>query len=208
MVENLEKARGPIEGGREPMEQIALALSHPVRVRILGMTAESDLSPVEFSRTTGIPLHTAAYHFRELVKVGSLIEVDSIQRRGSREHIYAATSRMYFSDEEWEKLPLHRRTEMSKAMIESFLVGAAEALNDGTFDARADSHFSWFPADVDEQGWEELTQVANAALDAATKIKEAADLRLLRSGEKPIRTIYAGAAFETSRPSERASADG
>ena len=114
---------------------------------------------------------------------------------------------MYFSDAEWDKLPLHKRTEMSKAMIESFLVGAAEALNDGTFDARADSHFSWFPADVDEQGWTELTEVANAALDAATKIKEAADLRLLRSGEKPIRVIYSGAAFETTRPRERATAD-
>ncbi len=200
MVENLDKAR-------EPMEQIALALLHPVRVRILSLAAESDLSPIEFSRTTGVPLHTAAYHFRELVKVGSLVEVDSIQRRGSREHIYAATSRVYFSDEEWAKLPVRRRTELSKAMIESFLVGAAEALSDGTFDARADSHFSWFPADVDEQGWTELTQVAAAALDAATRIKEAADLRLLRSGEKPIRVIYSGAAFETSRPSERVTAD-
>lgn len=207
MVENLEKARGSVTNAREPMEQIALALSHPVRVRILSMAAESDLSPVEFSRATGIPLHTSAYHFRELVKVGSLVEVDSIQRRGSREHIYAAISRVYFSDEEWEKLPVGKRTELSKAMIESFLVGAAEALNDGTFDARADSHFSWFPLDVDEQGWKELNQVANDALDAATKIKEAADLRLLRSGDKPIRTIYAGAAFETSRPSERATAD-
>lgn len=185
---------------REPMQKIATALLHPIRVRILSMAAEGDLSPVAFSRRTGMDLHKVSYHFRELEKVGSLVVVDEIPNRGSIEHVFAPTGRIYYSDEDWAELPLGKRTELTRAMIEAFLVAAGESLKQQTFDARADSHFSWMPLDVDEQGWGELRDVALASLEAAARIKDEADLRLLRSGEAPIRVIYAGASFEAPRP--------
>ena len=81
----------------------ATVLAHPLRVRILEVLNQRDMSPVEFCREGFAPadmeVSHVAYHFRELAEYGSLAVVEQNARRGSVEHVYRGLGRAYFSDQ-------------------------------------------------------------------------------------------------------------
>lgn len=90
----------------------AAVLAHPVRVRVLEILNERDMSPVEFCREgfapTEMDVSHVAYHFRELADYGCLTVVEENKRRGSIEHVYRGIGRAYFSDTDWSQI--RRRT--------------------------------------------------------------------------------------------------
>src|SRR4051794_26572029 len=83
----------------------ASVLAHPLRVRILEVLNQRDMSPVEFCRDGFAPesmeVSHVAYHFRELAEYGALAVVERNPRRGSVEHVYRGLGRAYFSDLQW-----------------------------------------------------------------------------------------------------------
>src|ERR1700742_1923838 len=88
----------------------AAVLAHPLRVHILALANERDLSPVEFCREGLAPesmdVSHVAYHFRELAEYGCLTVVEENKRRGSIEHVYRGSGRAYFSDVDWSAISL------------------------------------------------------------------------------------------------------
>src|ERR1700753_2762814 len=70
----------------------ATVRAHPLRVRILEVLNQCDMSPVEFCREgfapDGMDVSHVAYHFRELAEFGALAVVEQTPRRGSVEHVY------------------------------------------------------------------------------------------------------------------------
>jgi DNA-binding transcriptional ArsR family regulator len=182
-----------------PSQEVAKALSHPLRIRILEAANEHELSPIEFVRQFGgAGLGTTAYHFRALESVGALRIVDRIQRRGSVEHVYAAVERAMFTDAEWAKLPAGKRTDVTKTILQGFMVKASTALDAGTFDARDDSHLSWVDFVVDDEAWARLVKVAEEALMAIEEIREEAAARVVPG--TGFRATFAAAAFEVPPP--------
>jgi DNA-binding transcriptional ArsR family regulator len=70
--------------------QLAKALNHPVRVRILvHLRAHDTASPSELAHALGADLGTLSYHFKRLETLGFVRIVRRIPRRGAIEHRYA-----------------------------------------------------------------------------------------------------------------------
>lgn len=89
-AESFEERRAEIVRVAASMQAIA----HPIRVSALLALADSELSPVELSRSfehREWTLGVIAYHVRALAKAGLIELAQTIQRRGAVEHRYSLT---------------------------------------------------------------------------------------------------------------------
>jgi hypothetical protein len=168
----------------------AAVLAHPLRVRILEVLNERDMSPVEFCREglapPSVDVSRVAYHFRELAEFGSLAVIEQNVRRGSVEHVYRGLGRAYFSDLQWNELDHEERVRLSKTMVQGLMARIEGALMSDTFDARANRHLTWIAMRLDEQGWSEMTTALSAAFGEVEQIRADAEARLDRDGEDGI----------------------
>lgn len=159
-------------------QQLAKALAHPLRVRILTSLHKGISSPNQLAQELGEPLGNVSYHVKTLLEFDCVELVKTEPRRGAVEHFYRATERAFFSDSDWEKIPASARKGISGAVLEMIGQDSTEALVAGTIDARSDSHVSRTPLVLDEQGWTELNKLLGETLDRALAIQEEAGSRL------------------------------
>ena len=185
----------------------AAVLAHPLRVRILALLNDRDLSPVEFCREGFAPpnmdVSHVAYHFRELAEYGCLTMVEQNKRRGSIEHVYRAVGRAYFSDADWAALEPEERIKISKAILQGLIARADEAMMARTFETREDRHLSWIAMKLDEQGWKEMVTTLTAAFGEVEQIRADAEKRLDDSDEEPITSTCAILGFPSPTTPER-----
>ena len=186
----------------------AVVLRHPIRVYILEVLNETDMSPSQFLKARVAPRHLmpslshVAYHFRKLAESGCLEIVTDPEMGAARASRYRGTAREFFTEEEWAKLSERERRSMSKALLQGLLARANGAAMAGTFDARLDRHLSCVSLELDERGWGELTKSLAAALRETERIRKAAIERLRGSDEKSFPATVGVLAFE-SRPRGR-----
>ena len=164
-------------------QQLAKALAHPLRVRILTSLHKGISSPNQLAQELGEPLGNVSYHVKTLLEFDCVELVKTEPRRGAVEHFYRATERAFFSDSDWEKIPASARKGISGAVLEMIGQDSTEALVAGTIDARKDSHVSRTPLVLDEEGWTELNKLLGETLDRALKIQDEAGSRLGKKGE-------------------------
>jgi DNA-binding transcriptional ArsR family regulator len=159
-------------------QQLAKALAHPLRVRILTSLHKGISSPNQLSQELGEPLGNVSYHVKTLLEYDCVELVKTEPRRGAVEHFYRATERAFFSDSDWAKIPASARKGISGVILETIGTDATEALVAGTIDARTDSHVSHTPLVVDEEGWKEINALLAETLDRAIEIQEQAANRI------------------------------
>jgi len=158
-----------------------------MRTRILDVVNEEPMSPVRFldegyspmtfdKRATG--LSYVSYHFRQLEEAGCIEVVELIPRRGATEHVYRGCCRVFFSDEEFEQLPLEKRAALSRSSFQGLVARTDGAIRSGSFDKRPDRHMTWRAMDLDPEGWEEIKRIYGDAYVKAEEAREAATLRL------------------------------
>jgi hypothetical protein len=170
----------------------ASSLRHPLRVRILEVVNEQDMSPSRFFEGGLAPpelapaLSNVSYHFRELLKFGCVKVVATFQRRGATEHVYRGLARAFFSDDEWAKLDKCQRQGLSKVMLSGMIARADGAIMAGTFDSRLDRHLTWVAMQLDERGWAEMMTTLAGAFADTEAIRQSAAKRLEDSGQTPI----------------------
>jgi hypothetical protein len=182
-------------------------LAHPVRVRVLEILNQRDMSPIEFCREGFAPekmdVSHVAYHFRELAEYGCLTVIEENKRRGSVEHVYRGIGRAYFSDTEWSDVSPEDRARITKTVIQGLLARVESAVMGETFDLRDDRHMSWIAMKLDEHGWREMATTLGAAFSEVEQIRTDAEARLARSGEKPIPSTCAILGFESPAAPDR-----
>jgi DNA-binding transcriptional ArsR family regulator len=179
--------------------RLAKALAHPMRVQILAVLSYRSISPVEFSRESGESLSDVSYHFRKLEELECAEVVRTVPVRGSTQHFYRGTKRPLLGEGDWKQLPPAIRGGVTGAVLQSFVDRASEAIAAGTYDARDDSHLSWTPVMVDEEGWVELAEILATALDRATEVEVKSAQRLAKSGEEGFNATFALASFESPK---------
>lgn len=178
-------------------------LRHPLRVRILEVANERDISPVQFLREGLAPpgafgLSHISHHFSELEKGGCLEVVKLIPRRGSVEHVYRGLARALFSQDEWKnKFSEADRRRVSKTVLQGLMARADSAIAADTFDTRVDRHLTWIAMPLDEQGWTDLIEVQEEALRRAEEIRVEAGERLAASGDESFPVTFGALAFES-----------
>lgn len=178
-------------------QQLAKALAHPLRVRILTSLHRGISSPNQLAQELGEPLGNVSYHVKTLLEYNCVELVKTEPRRGAVEHFYRATERAFFSDRDWEKIPASARKGISGAVLEMIGQDSTAALVAGTIDARSDSHVSRTPLTLDERGWDELNGLLGETVERALSIQEEAAARLMAAGE-PIETRLAVLHFEAA----------
>ncbi len=159
-------------------QQLAKALAHPLRVRILTSLHKGVSSPNQLSQELGEPLGNVSYHVKTLLEYDCVELVKTEPRRGAVEHFYRATERTFFNDSDWEKIPSSARKGITGSVLETVGHDATEALIAGTIEARTDSHVSRTPLTLDNQGWSDITALLAATLEKALEIQEEAATRL------------------------------
>jgi DNA-binding transcriptional ArsR family regulator len=178
-------------------QQLAKALAHPLRVRILTSLHKGISSPNQLSQELGEPLGNVSYHVKTLLEYDCVELVKTEPRRGAVEHFYRATERAFFSDSDWAKIPASARKGISGVALETIGTEATEALVAGSIDARTDSHISHTPIVVDEQGWKEIVAMLAETLDRAIAIQGEAAGRLADAKEEGISTKLGILYFES-----------
>jgi DNA-binding transcriptional ArsR family regulator len=177
-------------------QQLAKALAHPLRVRILSSLHKGISSPNQLAQELGEPLGNVSYHVKTLLEYNCVELVKTEPRRGAVEHFYRATDRAFLSDSDWAKIPASARKGISGSIVESIGQSATEAMAEGTLDARSDSHLSDTPLQLDKQGWKELNKMLAETVDKATAIQKEAGKRIGKDKDKAIQTKLAIMHFE------------
>jgi len=184
-------------------------LRHPLRVRILEVSNERDISPVQFLREKLAPgkytLSHISHHFSVLEKGGCLEVVQLIPRRGSVEHIYRGHARAFISDEEWANaLTDAERRKITRTVLQGLIARAEGAILAETMDKRMDRHLSWLSMRVDEQAWSQLAELQAEALERAEAIMSEAAERVGSEDVESFPATFGALAFES--PSSSAAA--
>jgi DNA-binding transcriptional ArsR family regulator len=159
-------------------QQLAKALAHPLRVRILSSLHKGISSPNQLAQELGEPLGNVSYHVKTLLEYDCVELVKTEPRRGAVEHFYRATDRAFLSDSDWAKIPASARKGISGSILESIGQSATEAMAEGTIESRSDSHLSDTPLLLDKQGWKDLNKVLGDAVKQASQIQKEAAKRL------------------------------
>lgn len=178
-------------------QQLAKALAHPLRVRILTSLQKGISSPNQLAQELGEPLGNVSYHVKTLLEYNCVELVKTEPRRGAVEHFYRATERAFFSDADWAKIPSSARKGISGVVLESIGQDATAAMTAGTIDARTDSHISSSPLLLDERAWTELNTLLMDTLTRANEIQEEAASRLVDDKADSISTSLSILHFET-----------
>jgi DNA-binding transcriptional ArsR family regulator len=156
---------------------IAKALAHPLRVRLLGILEERTASPSELAEITGAELSLVSYHVRRLAAAKLIKMVHTRQRRGAIEHYYDAVPRTTITSEAWAQVPSVAKAAMVSATLAQVGDHVTAAAVTGGFE-RGDAHLTRSPVTLDEQGWRQLARKMDALLEDVERIAKASDKRL------------------------------
>jgi DNA-binding transcriptional ArsR family regulator len=177
-------------------QQLAKALAHPLRVRILTSLHNGISSPNQLAQELNEPLGNVSYHVKTLLEYDCVELVKTEPRRGAVEHYYRATDRAFLSDSDWSKIPASARKGISGSILQSIGQSATEAMAAGTISKRKDSHLSDTPLQLDSQGWKDLNKVLAEAVDQAGKIQKEAGKRMGKDKSGAIQAKLAIMHFE------------
>ncbi|HEX3362430.1 MAG TPA: helix-turn-helix domain-containing protein [Solirubrobacterales bacterium] len=181
-----------------PMAKLAMAISHPVRFRIItAMNApERNASPKELAEEFDLDVKRVAYHVRELEALGYLELVETEPRRGSIEHVYRPVQRFEAWSLEWGELfPAFKQVVAASALgIGVAAIGAS--IDAGKFQARDDSVLAQDTFRTDERGAEEAGKILIKAVEELVAVANDATARLTETGEEGFLLSYLTASFE------------
>lgn len=186
---------------------MAEAVRHPLRVRILEVLNQHDMSATEFvegghadfyfGRRPGVA--QISYHFRELAQYGCLEAVALRRARGSIATIYRGVARAEFIGDEWTNLSGAERRRMSRAVARGLIARIDGAMIASTFDARDDRQLAWFAMHLDERGWKEAGSVLADAFASIGRIQDEAEARLEASAEEGLTATAGILLFESPK---------
>lgn len=204
--------------GRRPRREFqktrAEILSHPLRVRMLEIANEFDVSSVSFVRggyartlldhlDEGTAVSQVAYHFRKLMRAGCVEVIEHHVRRGAVENVYRGVARVILDTAEWKTVDPDRRREITSVTLQALMARAESAVLEGTFDARDDRWLAWVQMGLDEQGWNEIGELCKRMMDDVERVRETAEERIGRASE-PVQTTpftWGMLSFESPRSS-------
>lgn len=185
-----------------PEELPREALRHPLRMRIVAACYQREVTAREIADQEKLSVRTINNHFRALEKANYIRRVRSDMVNGLRRDFYIAIRQALLTDSEFAQMPKRAQREASAAVLRDLLGNCREAMQTGTLDARPDSHLTWSPLTLDQQGWEELMGELTRVFERSTEIEAGSRARLRKSGARPIPTTIALAGFE--RPLRKA----
>ena len=171
---------------------VAKALSHPMRLRILHELNKRVASPKALADELGESLAVVSYHVKILAQLGCIELVETVQKRGALEHFYRPLRRAELSSAEWAQLPESARESLSGVAMREIIKEASASMISGVFDRLTDRHLGITLLELDEAGWVELNEALDALYDQALRLQA----RALAEGLETMRSVLVLAHFE------------
>jgi DNA-binding transcriptional ArsR family regulator len=160
-------------------------MAHPTRVHILDILSEGPSSPARMRRRMeNVSLNLVSHHVKVLRELGCIELVETVPKRGGKEHIYRATERQFFTDEEWEAVDPKIRQPITSIILRMISEDAGRSLAEGKFDELVDNHLSRSPVELDQEGWSEVVDTLSRALDEVLEAHARSKERAYQSGEE------------------------
>jgi DNA-binding transcriptional ArsR family regulator len=150
--------------------QLAKALAHPLRTRVLAALDGRTASPSELADELEAPLGVLSYHVRRLQALGFIRLVRRVPKRGAVEHYYTGTGKPLITDTAWEAMPGVVKQATLRAALDQVGASVNAAAAAGGFDA-TDAHLSRSAVTVDEKGWKALARELAATSTRIQKIE-------------------------------------
>jgi len=148
-----------------------IAVSDPLRAKILRILVERTASPAEMGRQLGQPTPNVSYHAKRLVELDCAELVEERKVQGSIQHFYRATERALVSTEEWEEMdPLEGQgflAEIMQLALDDFLASQREEL----IGEDANFHLTRDPICLDEEGLLEGLKILERAREALFEVQ-------------------------------------
>jgi DNA-binding transcriptional ArsR family regulator len=164
--------------------RLAKALEHPIRIEILTVLREGPSSPTRIQRELeNVSLNLVAHHMKVLKELGFVELVETVRRRGAKEHIYRVARSPVISNEAWDELAPKMRTPITATVLRLISNDLARSLGTGLFDAIPDVHLSRSPLKLDREGWSEVVALLTQTLDEVSEIGSRSSERLETSDE-------------------------
>jgi predicted ArsR family transcriptional regulator len=179
---------------------MAIAMSHPLRVRIIyAMNSPARrCSATDIAEESGIDVKRISYHMRELATLGFVEQVGERPVRGSLEKIYAPIKSLEAWAQEYMEFPPALKQVLAANVLRHGVHALGAAIDNGTFDAREDSMLGQDTFWVDERGAQEAMAIVDKAIKALVDIRENAKARLTEDDEQGILISYLLAGYEGS----------
>lgn len=180
--------------------RLAKALEHPTRLEILGVLRSAPSSPTRIQRELEhVSLNLVAHHMKVLKELGFVELVETVSRRGAKEHIYRLARSPVINDEAWDKLTPKMRLPITATVLRLISDDLARSLGSGLFDELPDVHLSRSPLKLDREGWAEVVALLTQTLDEVIEIGSRSSDRLEASDETPTAVTIAMMQFPTDK---------
>ena len=188
----------PVKTDTASMETtLAAIVAHPTRARCFVILAERTASPVEIAQQIGKDVGHVGYHVRKLQQLNLIELVDERPVRGAVEHFYRAIERPVVTEEEFAEQSVEEREVFTRYILQLLVADVARAMDEHTFDGRVNRVITRTPVLVDEDGFQELTDLHTEVLDRTMEIQARSAGRLTGSDEEGISTVSSSMFFET-----------
>src|SRR3954454_12869390 len=176
-------------------QRIMKALSHPLRVRMLTLLNQKVSSPSELAEELDEPLGNVSYHMRFLADLHMVKLVRTEPRRGADGPPSGPPAPPLISDDDWAQLPAALRRSLSDSTLSQIARDLKGADKEGGFD-RKNIHVSRVALTLDEQGWDQLSEILSDVMDRARRLQEQSNKRMKRSDATTIPTALVLMQFE------------
>ncbi|HEX3736298.1 MAG TPA: winged helix-turn-helix domain-containing protein [Solirubrobacterales bacterium] len=187
----------PAKTAAAPMETtLAAIVAHPTRARAFTILTERTASPVEIAQEIGKDVGHVGYHVRKLQQLNLIELVDERPVRGAVEHFYRAIERPVVSEQEFAGLSVKERESFTRYIVQRLVADIAHSMDQHIFDARANHVITRTPMLVDEEGFQELSDLHTEVLERTMEIQAQSAERRTKSGEEGIPTVSSSMFFE------------
>jgi DNA-binding transcriptional ArsR family regulator len=187
---------------------LAAIVAHPTRARSFLILAERTASPAEIAKEIGKDVGHVGYHVRKLQQLDLIELVDEKPVRGAVEHFYRAIERPVVTEDEFAGQSIDEREVFTRAILQLHVADVARAMDEHTFDARANRVIVRIPMLVDEAGFQELAEIHTEMYERVLDVQAKSAERMTGSQEEGIPTVSSSMFFESPqrRAAEQAAA--
>lgn len=190
----------PPPSREEEKAQMAKALGHPTRLKILTVAHQRAISPGEFAKEHEMKTGTVCHHFDKLVEYGAIKLVRKERVSGSIRHMYVGTKRAIYTETAWPEFPESIQSGLATATLEELFRVMSRSIDTGVFTARDDFTFTWEEVPLDEIAWKKLWSMLRLLWQKVPALVEESELRLEESGEKGLKAVVGLITFEAAEP--------
>jgi DNA-binding transcriptional ArsR family regulator len=196
MPRRVKKSDEPIS----PVDRLAIAIGHPLRLRILSALVAGEGSAATLSRQFhDVQLSDVAYHLRVLADDCELIEMTrSRPVRGAMESFYRLKPD---TDLAGLQLPQPIAEWLRAQLFLNFVDVAVAAMDSGSLDGGDETTFAAKPVTVDRQGMAEINEAMREAMERVRRAEAESRRRLkLKNPSGVVSAMVGAAAFPATPP--------